>query len=165
MKRVVETALKTGVVTKVYPFVASPVPPGFRGRPRIDVNTCIGCGACSSVCPPNAIKVEELNGRRRISVFVGRCIFCARCEEICPVKAIKATDEYELASSDKSDLYQIVELRMVSCRICGRPFATERELRRISEELEKKGIKVEELDLCPECREKESARLESFARR
>lgn len=29
---------------------------------------CVGCGACAVVCPTEAIKVEDIDGRRRVSV-------------------------------------------------------------------------------------------------
>jgi len=162
-------ALKVGVVTVKYPFEKVAPPEGFRGKPEILVDKCIGCGACSNVCPPNAIEViDDLEGGiRRVSIFYGRCIFCGRCEEICPEKAIRLTREFELATDNIEDLYFIVEFKLLKCSLCGKPFATSREISRAANKLREAGIEFreEELRLCDECRLKVKAYLESFARR
>ncbi len=105
-----------------YPFKPVEAPPEYRGRPYIDPKLCIGCGACSRACPPDAIIyiTDYEQGVRKIVLDVSRCIRCARCEEICPTNAVKLTREYELATPDKNDLVEIIELKLARCRICGK---------------------------------------------
>lgn len=47
-------------VTRVYPFVESVVPEGFRGTPRLRPGACIGCKACVRDCTAEAIEIEQL---------------------------------------------------------------------------------------------------------
>ncbi len=152
-RKIFSLSLRRGVVTERYPFAPIEVPEDFRGKPEIDPEKCIGCGACANVCPPEAIKVRDLQeGYREISLFLGRCIFCGRCEEVCPVEAIKLSKEFELASLSKEDLYQVIRLKMVKCVKCGRYFDTVRHLLFLYGLLE--GEKEKLLLLCPECKRK-----------
>lgn len=55
-------------------------------KPIFDKSTCIKCGECKKICPPQAItqkdkKVPKVNKRK--------CIRCWCCQEVCPVNAIK----------------------------------------------------------------------------
>ena len=52
----------------------------------VNKSKCIGCGACESVCPVGAIKLDA-NGKSEIDTNV--CIKCGACENLCPVEAIK----------------------------------------------------------------------------
>jgi hydrogenase-4 component H len=54
--------------------------------------------------------------------FLERCTYCGRCAEVCPEDAITMTKEYQLATTDSSDLYIKTELYMGPCRRCGRCF-------------------------------------------
>ena len=50
----------------------------------VDEKKCIGCGACTSICPVNAIKL--VNGKAKIDPK--KCIKCGSCAQFCPVAAI-----------------------------------------------------------------------------
>jgi len=50
----------------------------------VDEKKCIGCGACASICPVNAIKL--VNGKSKIDPK--KCIKCGSCAQFCPVAAI-----------------------------------------------------------------------------
>ena len=50
----------------------------------VDKSKCIGCGACTSICPVGAI--ELVDGVAQINKDV--CVDCGTCEVTCPVGAI-----------------------------------------------------------------------------
>ncbi len=56
----------------------------FHHALKILDDVCIGCTHCMSVCPTQAIRVE--NGIARI--IDNRCIDCGECYKVCPVSAI-----------------------------------------------------------------------------
>lgn len=51
-----------------------------------DEDKCIDCGACVSLCPVTAIKIEDDWG---VEVDDELCIGCGFCTYSCPMKAIK----------------------------------------------------------------------------
>ncbi len=58
-----------------------------RGRLRVDVNECKGCGLCIEACPPNAIHLSnELNhyGYRTATYNGSGCMGCGICFFACP---------------------------------------------------------------------------------
>ncbi len=50
---------------------------------KIDAGKCTGCGACISVCPVGAIKVENA-----VAVVSEECVDCGACIPQCPLEAI-----------------------------------------------------------------------------
>ena len=162
--KLIVKAISIGKVTEKYPFVPLEVPEGFRGKPVIDPEKCIGCTSCSNACPPQALQVydEPERGVRVVHLFIGRCIFCARCQDVCPTGAIKLTKEFELATLSEEDLHQFVELKMVRCEECDRPFDTFRHLLYSAKELQP--WEREMMFLCPECRAKKVSERLIFAK-
>ena len=51
----------------------------------IDVEACIGCGACVDVCPHAVFRIEA--GKAAI-VRRATCMECGACERNCPVDAL-----------------------------------------------------------------------------
>lgn len=51
---------------------------------KVDKKKCLGCGACASMCPVNAISMK--GGKAEIDPK--KCIKCGTCMQICPVSAI-----------------------------------------------------------------------------
>ena len=149
--------LRAGRVTLPYPLKPAKAPPRFRGRPTIDGDKCIGCGACAEVCPPRLITVTDEGAIRRISMNYSRCTYCARCQEICPAKSATLTEDFEDATADRGDLTVSVELELATCTACGTPFITRRMLAKLSDEFSPPWMK-EKLEppdwfqLCPDCR-------------
>ena len=48
---------------------------------------CCGCFACYSICPQEAISMEEdLEGFPYPTVDLAKCIRCYLCEGVCPIK-------------------------------------------------------------------------------
>ncbi len=50
---------------------------------KIDASACILCGACSGVCPPNAIEISTTEVRIQEG-----CTECGLCVKVCPIGAI-----------------------------------------------------------------------------
>jgi Fe-S-cluster-containing hydrogenase component 2 len=52
---------------------------------KINMDECIGCYACASVCPVGAVTEDNDNDAYKID---DSCIGCGACAVACPVKAI-----------------------------------------------------------------------------
>jgi len=121
--------LKAGRVTLPYPYKPLAPPEGFRGRPKVDIDKCIGCAGCANVCPSRAIEVTDLDeGWRRIQFHLTRCVCCGRCQEVCPEEAVRLTDQFELSTNTKEDLTVAIEIYMDTCQRCARCFKPEHPL-------------------------------------
>lgn len=55
---------------------------------RLDVDRCIGCGACEGVCPHGVLAVAE--GKAAV-VDPNGCIECGACARNCPTRAVTVT--------------------------------------------------------------------------
>lgn len=52
---------------------------------NVDKDTCLGCGACTGVCPVEAI---TLDADGKADIDKDTCIGCGACAGTCPVEAI-----------------------------------------------------------------------------
>ena len=133
----------TSLFTKPYTtkFPAGEFKPfaGYRGKPIVDEDNCVGCETCANVCPSNAITFvdDAKTGIRTISRDYGACIFCGKCEEHCITgKGVKLSDEeYELACFDRSVLIETQERELLICDNCGAIITTKDHMRFIHEKL------------------------------
>lgn len=53
-------------------------------KAKVDQDTCVGCEACTGVCPVGAIKVTD--GKAKVDPDT--CVECGACVATCPVSAI-----------------------------------------------------------------------------
>ncbi|MDA3812974.1 MAG: 4Fe-4S dicluster domain-containing protein [Candidatus Cloacimonetes bacterium] len=113
--------------------------PGYRGKPIVDEDNCVGCETCANVCPSNAITFvdDSKTGIRTIYRDYGSCIFCGKCEEHCITGGgVKLSDEeFDLACFDRSTLIETQERELLICANCGAIITTKDHMRFIHEKL------------------------------
>jgi Na+-translocating ferredoxin:NAD+ oxidoreductase RNF subunit RnfB len=92
------------------------------GGDKLCPNGCIGLGTCASVCPVNAIRVE--NGVAAVDYRL--CIGCGRCVSACPKHIIRlipynAKHWVGCMSVDKGAVTRsYCDVGCISCRLCER---------------------------------------------
>ncbi len=94
--------------TVEYPEERERTPDSYRGRLRLDMETCISCRACALICPNKTIEMVEVEtdkGKKLMpQVNMARCLFCGLCEEVCPPKCLTLTKSYDLDAYDRREL-------------------------------------------------------------
>lgn len=53
--------------------------------PKIDVESCVGCGTCAEICPAD---VWEIQDDKAVQVRPQDCIECGACVDNCPVQCL-----------------------------------------------------------------------------
>lgn len=125
--------------------------PGYRPEPEVD--NCIVCGLCVSVC-------RDVIGQEALG-FIGRgdqksvgvpfadlskeCIGCGACASVCPTQAIEVIDE---GLTRKIPRWNAVH-QLVRCRICGKPVGTAKQLAYLKEKM---NLEEDIANVCPTCR-------------
>lgn len=89
MRNVIAYLLRQGLATQknLFPDLAE----GVRGLPKLTDEKCAGeaeCNACASVCPTDAIGVEQRDGASELVLDLGACIACGMCMQYCPTGTI-----------------------------------------------------------------------------
>ncbi|HEY9069165.1 MAG TPA: electron transfer flavoprotein subunit alpha [Candidatus Ozemobacteraceae bacterium] len=64
----------------------------------VNKDTCIGCGACVSACPFQAIEMRD--GK---AVITDKCTMCGACVAVCPAEAISREAAERAPVADKAD--------------------------------------------------------------
>jgi hydrogenase-4 component H len=116
------TAAIFGPFTSKFPYVKATVPDGFRGKPEYYEDDCVGCGACSEVCPARAIDMvdDKKEKLRTLTHHQDTCVYCGQCEKACITeKGIKLTKEFDLASYDRRAGISQSKKKLVICESCG----------------------------------------------
>jgi formate hydrogenlyase subunit 6/NADH:ubiquinone oxidoreductase subunit I len=64
----------------------------FVKTPAFQHSTCILCGRCIEICPPQTLSFEDdekSKWQKKVVIDKTDCIHCFCCHEICPVDAIQ----------------------------------------------------------------------------
>jgi len=108
LAKTLKTALFDKRYTTEFPERRERLPDGYRGKLRLDMDTCISCSACAIICPNKTITMVNVITDKGDKVMpqVGheRCLFCGLCEEVCPPKCLTLTKNYDLEAYDKREL-------------------------------------------------------------
>ena len=105
----------------------------------IDKQKCSGCGACYSVCPVKAIKMQEDKEGFLYPVVKANCIKCGKCLKICqcnnpyqtmePIHswAIKAIDDKIRAKSSSGGVFSLLAQYVIDNggHVCGAAFRSD----------------------------------------
>ncbi len=97
--------------TILVPYETKEASDRYRGLHYNDLDECIGCGNCSTICMNKAIDmvpVEGIEGSKgdsglRPRVDHGRCCWCALCVDVCPTGSLSLTKDYIFVSPDPND--------------------------------------------------------------
>ncbi|MFW6017238.1 MAG: 4Fe-4S binding protein [Halapricum sp.] len=119
------------------------------GDVTVDSASCTLCETCGNLCPTDALTQES--GRLRFDPAA--CVGCGLCETACPEDAIEVSATVTVDESGVGDEYVAVEKDLVSCSVCGEPFASRAGLDAIREQLDEDALGVIDLDVCPSCRQ------------
>lgn len=82
--------------------------PRYRGFHKNDVDTCIGCGTCESICQNAAIDLVPVDGidtkngdsGLRPRIDYGRCCWCALCVDVCTTGSLTMSNHFKWVDSD-----------------------------------------------------------------
>ena len=94
------------------------MPDRFRGIQHFDPDKCIVCNQCARVCPTECITLTgkanpdpEKKGKviDTYDINFEICILCDLCTEVCPTEAIVMTNNFELATYSRDDLFKDME--------------------------------------------------------
>ncbi|MEN4006986.1 MAG: 4Fe-4S binding protein [Methanobacterium sp.] len=162
--------------TKPYPAVKTEVPATYKGRPEYDIDICVGCGACASVCPTRCISVEDdlISEKRTLKLNYGICVYCKLCADACPEekddkKGINFTSEFDMTDYDRETFYATNEVELKTCELCWeilstkKVVSTKKLIDKVKRVLKEKDVKmVERISdeigrYCVECRRSISA--------
>ena len=94
--------------TVIDPINDRPGAARYRGFHKNDMEACIGCGTCETICQNAAIDlvpvegIETTNGDSglRPQIDYGRCCWCALCVDICTTSSLTMSNEYIWVDTD-----------------------------------------------------------------
>lgn len=134
----------------------TPLPAGAPfGRIQVDRDACTLCMACAAVCPVEA--VASGGSLPRLVFHEERCLQCGLCETACPEDAITLDTRLHLPAFASPTERVLNEETPFHCVSCGKPFATEKMIARIGQQLAGHWMFQDErarrrLEMCEDCR-------------
>lgn len=80
----------------------------YRGFHQNDMEKCIGCGTCETICQNQAIDMVPVEGIEtkqgdsglRPHIDYGRCCWCALCVDVCMTKSLTMSNAYTWVEND-----------------------------------------------------------------
>lgn len=136
--------------------VALPAAAPF-GEIRVDREACTLCMACVSVCPASA--VTGGGSEPRLLFREDRCVQCGLCQTACPEQAISLVARFDFTAQLQPAERVLNEEPMLHCADCGKAFATQKLIERMSAKLKdhwmyQSAEARRRLSLCEDCRVK-----------
>ena len=137
------TSLFTRAYTTDFPRTPHVPAEGYRGKPVVHEEYCVGCETCANVCPPQAITFhdDKEKGIRVIVRDYGKCIFCGQCADHCITgKGVTLSDKiFDLATFNREELVEYQERELLICENCGEVITTKQHMQFLYEKLGPQG--------------------------
>ena len=86
---------------------------------EVDSESCIGCQACTHICPADLITFSDSDGERILKFAVTCAENCTRCADACSESAIRL----EPTDSSIAEFFT-VQFSLIPCADCGNYYAT-----------------------------------------
>jgi Pyruvate/2-oxoacid:ferredoxin oxidoreductase delta subunit len=119
----------------------------------VDTEKCIGCQACTNVCPAKLISFSDGEVERTLQFTVTCTEECTKCEDACSEKALA------LVQVDKAieGTYSI-KFPLACCADCGTPYATKQMMNKLYDSIPALLDDQDWLNTCPVCRQTAEAK-------
>ena len=121
----------------------------------IDIDKCIGCQACTNVCPAKLISLTDNEAERVLQFAITCAEDCTRCADACSEAAIT------LLPADKAieDTFS-ARFLLALCTDCGSPYATEKMMYKLRASIPLLLVPDGQdwLNVCPACRQSAEAK-------
>lgn len=125
------------------------------GRVAIDQAACTLCMACTSACPTGAMM--DTPGEPKLRFTESACVQCGLCVNTCPEKALSLEPRLNFTPSAMQPVTLYEEIPF-DCVVCGKPFATQSTIDRITSQLAGKHSMFADpsrarlIQMCEDCR-------------
>ena len=128
------------------------------GEVVVDPEACTLCMGCVSVCPASAL--IDGKDQPQLKFVEWNCVQCGLCESACPENAIKRNPRLLFDAKLRHEARVLHEEQPFCCITCGRAFATQSMMDRMTEKLSQHWMfQTEEarhrLQMCEDCRVKD----------
>lgn len=125
------------------------------GRIRVDVESCTLCMGCVSQCPGNAL---QAGGDTPALRFIeANCVQCGICQKSCPESSITLDPRLHFDLNVINKPVPLKEESPFHCIVCGKPFATQAMIARMTDKLKGHWMfgdagSLNRLRMCGDCR-------------
>ena len=151
-------SLATATTGVLKPEPSTPSLPSPQHKMVIYDKKCIGCGACATVCPADAISVVENRKYRVITITLAQCIYCGMCVNNCPENALSLHPGDELSSPTKDHLHHELKIKLKRCEQCRTMMGPQKSITKTFKDIfssrDLTAKDVEWMNLCSACRRK-----------
>jgi len=113
MFHIFQKSAQTGLVTIGYPLKPEQISAQFRGAPAFDFSAWRDARPAAEACPTGAIRIQDTEAQRMVTVDYGLCNFCGECAEAELSGAVEVTQNFELAVRERSDLILSAEYSLL----------------------------------------------------
>ena len=142
-----------------------PLPEGSPfGQVFVNRDTCTLCMSCVGVCPTTAL--TDGGDLPQLQFVEDNCVQCGLCQTACPEEAISLAARYLYDPNNRRTARVMHQEAPFHCVSCGKAFATQKMMTRMSEKLQghwmfQSGEALNRIQMCGDCRVRDMFKAES----